>query len=266
MLAKFFKSNKFSAPLIKRIGISIALTIWVVVAFVLAQLLLTALLWALGRVGLTFDGINEVVLNTVVAAIMYMLAIGLVISVPLIIFKRTTSWEELGIKRWLSWMDILLAPIATVVYLLISATLTALAQKVPGFDTNLVQDIGFNNLANQSQYILAFVTLVVVAPIAEEVLFRGYLFGKIRKRLAFVPTLCLVSITFALLHLPGVNASGELQLQWNVTVDVFALSLILGSLREVTGNIWAGILLHALKNGLAFYFLFINPMMSTMGS
>jgi membrane protease YdiL (CAAX protease family) len=46
--------------------------------------------------------------------------------------------------------------------------------------------------------------------------------------------------------------------QWNVGVDVFVLSMVACSLREVTGSIWAGILLHMLKNALAFYIIFVN--------
>ena len=48
-------------------------------------------------------------------------------------------------------------------------------------------------------------------------------------------------------------------LQWAVTIDTFVLSLMLCALREYTGAIWAGVLLHAIKNGLAFYLLFVNP-------
>ena len=57
----------------------------------------------------------------------------------------------------------------------------------------------------------------------------------------------LTSIVFAFLH--G---------QWNVAVTVFALSLILCSMREITGTIWSGVLLHMLSNGIAFYLLYIG--------
>jgi membrane protease YdiL (CAAX protease family) len=48
-------------------------------------------------------------------------------------------------------------------------------------------------------------------------------------------------------------------LQWAVALDTMVLSLMLCTLREYTGAIWAGVLVHAIKNGLAFYLLFINP-------
>ena len=54
----------------------------------------------------------------------------------------------------------------------------------------------------------------------------------------------LVSVLFGVVHL-----------QWNVGVTVFAMSLVLCGLREVTGTIYAGILMHMLKNGLAMWIL-----------
>ena len=50
---------------------------------------------------------------------------------------------------------------------------------------------------------------------------------------------------------------GVMHFQWNVGVNVFALSVVLCVMREVTGTIYAGILLHMLKNGVAFYLLYV---------
>lgn len=88
--------------------------------------------------------------------------------------------------------------------------------------------------------------LVIIAPIAEEIIMRGWLYGKLRSRLKVPLAILLVSIVFAFLH--G---------QWNVGVGVFVLSLVLCGLREITGTIWSGILLHIISNGIAFYLLYI---------
>ena len=57
----------------------------------------------------------------------------------------------------------------------------------------------------------------------------------------------LTSILFAVLH-------GQL----NVGITVFVLSVVLCGLREITGTIWSGMLLHILSNGIAFYILYIG--------
>lgn len=164
--------------------------------------------------------------------------------------------KDVGVSRLPSWLDIGLAPIGFVIYIVCSAAIVSLvAALVPSIDLNQAQDTGFADLTHRYEYVLAFVTLVVIAPVFEEILFRGYLYGKLR---AFAPmwvAILIVSIVFAAVH--G---------QWNVALDVFALSVILCGLREITGNIWSGILLHMAKNGFAFYFLFINPgLLSTIG-
>jgi membrane protease YdiL (CAAX protease family) len=114
---------------------------------------------------------------------------------------------------------------------------------------NQAQDVGFSHLSKNYQYILAFITLVVIAPIAEETLFRGYLFGKLKK---FVPVWVAIVATSLLF--------GAIHGQWDLAIDTFSLSVILCLLRQFTGNIWAPILLHMTKNGIAYYFLFINPL------
>jgi len=119
---------------------------------------------------------------------------------------------------------------------------------LPGFNVNQVQDTGFDQLSARYEYILAFMTLVVIAPIAEEVLFRGYLYGKLKK---FVPVWAAIVVTSVLF--------GFIHGAWNLAVDTFALSVVLCLLRESTGSIWSSILLHMAKNGIAFYILFINP-------
>ena len=146
-------------------------------------------------------------------------------------------------------MDILLAPAGFIVYFLASALLIFLTtQLLPGFDVEQVQEIGFDNIAQRHEYLMAFITLVIIAPVAEEALFRGYLYGHLRARIPIWLAMVITSAVFGAVH-------GQL----NVAIDTFALSMIMCSLREVTGSIWAGILLHMLKNGLAFYLLFVNP-------
>jgi membrane protease YdiL (CAAX protease family) len=112
------------------------------------------------------------------------------------------------------------------------------------------QETGFQRLTQYYEYALAFVTLIIVAPLAEEILFRGFLYGKLRKRMPLWVAMLITSALFGLIH--G---------QWNVGLDVFALSIVLCSLREITGSIWAGILLHMIKNSIAFFIIFIAPML-----
>lgn len=244
--------------------LAIALPIWVFVSFVFAQMLVVAIIAALREFGVEFTAINTSVLETVAAAVIYLLCFGIIVSFPMWVRGFKTTREDVGLMRLPSWMDIGLAPAGFVIYLMCSALMMyVVAQLVPDFNATESQDIGFQDLTKQYEYVLAFVTLVLIAPIAEEAIFRGYLYGKLRKSVPIWAAIVVTSVLFGLLHMKW---DGGLLAGANVGLDVFMLSVVMCSLREVTGNIWAGIVLHMMKNGLAFYLLFINTaLLSTMG-
>lgn len=231
-----------------------ALPAWVFVGFMVAQLVVVGLAWALTSMGVPLGDINSSLFNTIVAAFIYLLSVVIVIGLPHWMRKSTTNRKELGLTRLPSWQDIGSAPLAFVLYLITTGIVTYfVANTVPGFDINEVQDVGFTGLTHQYEYILAFITLVILAPVAEEVLFRGYLYGKLKRVVALPIAILVTSALFGAIH--G---------QWNVALDTFILSVVLCGLREITGNIWAGILLHMIKNGVAYYFLFIDQSLLNM--
>lgn len=243
---------------------AIALPAWVFVSFVFAQMLVVAIITVLRQLGVEFDVVNTSVLETVAAAIIYLLCFGIIVTLPMWIRGFKTTRKDLGLTRLPSWMDLGLAPAGFVIYLMCSALMMYVVSKlVSDFDVAESQDIGFQDLTQRYEYVLAFVTLVIIAPVAEEAIFRGYLYGKLRKSISMWGTIFVTSLLFGLLHM---KFDGGLLAGANVGLDVFILSVVMCGLREVTGSIWAGIVLHMMKNGLAFYLLFINTaLLSTMG-
>lgn len=231
----------------------IVIPAWVFVSFFAAQVITGGIVWLLVQLHVPLASLNQAVLNATLAAVLYVVTLVLVIGLPWLVKKHYTTRQDIGLTRLPSWMDILVTPAGLIVYLIVSSLLILLATNVlPGFDVSQPQDTGFDQLGLRYEYVLAFLTLVVIAPVAEEILFRGYLYGKLKK---FVPVwlaIMATSILFGLVH-------GA----WNLAIDTFALSVVLCLLREVTGSIWAPILLHMTKNGIAFYLLFINPTLFT---
>ncbi len=215
----------------------------------LAQAVLLAIFSIAGSLGVSFEGVNENVFNAAVTAIVYALAVAIVIGAPWLVKKKFTSLKDLGLQRLPTWLDILAAPLGYMVYMVVAMVFMAIAIiALPFVDLQQAQDVGFSNLFYNYEYILAFICLVVLAPVAEEVLFRGYLLYNLRKRAPLWVAIFVTSLLFAVVHF-----------SWNVGIDTFALSIVLCILRVVTKSLWAPILLHMLKNGLAFYLLFINP-------
>ena len=235
---------------------ALVLPAWVVAGFIVAQVVVGLVLTALRGAGVTFADVNPAIFSTVTSAIVYLLLLVIVIGLPWIVKKYRTTAEEVGLSRLPTWTDIVLAPAGFFVYIILSAIFTALAMSYLTFiDFNQVQETGFSQLGPQYEYLLAFATLVIIAPVAEEIIFRGYLLGKLRKHVPIWIAILITSLLFGAVHL-----------SWNVGIDVFALSLVLCLLRIASKSLWPSILLHMLKNGVAFYFLFINPyLLTTLG-
>src|SRR5690606_18538260 len=124
----------------------------------------------------------------------------------------------------------------------------------PSIDFEQNQQIGFETAKTAAQLALVFVSLVVIPPIVEEILFRGFLYKGLRTKWPKWLSTLVVSVLFAIAHLQF--GSGA-PLLWVAAIDTFALSLVLVYLREKTNGLSAPILLHAFKNAIAFTLLFI---------
>lgn len=164
------------------------------------------------------------------------------------------SLATIGLKR-LRARDGAIALIAYPVYLVFYFIgLGITSHFIHGLNLNQAQNIGFNSVHGSTQLILTFISLVVLPPIAEELLFRGFIFEGLKKTMPVIYAGILTSVLFAAAHLPEGGSSG---LFWVGAVDVFFLSLVLVYLKQKTKTLWPGIFLHAIKNTVAFVYLFV---------
>lgn len=230
---------------------------WIVISFFTAQIFVEILVQLILLLNIPLKSVNSTVLETILTVVIYLVTILIAIGLPYLVKKVQTSRAEIGLTRYPLWKDILLTPAGFVVYLLLSAILLYILTRLwPGFNVDQKQNVGFSDVIQQYQFILAFLSLVIIAPIAEEILFRGYLFGKLKRTIPVWLAILVTSLVFGAFHLFNSGA-----LAWNLAIDTFALSIILCLLRVATGNIWASILLHMVKNGIAFYLYFISPLL-----
>ena len=91
---------------------------------------------------------------------------------------------------------------------------------------------------------------VFVAPIAEEIAFRGFLYPALRPWTGRILGAILTSIPFAFLHAQQVAHA------WGPLTMVFLVSLVLVAVRERTGSVAASALVHACYNLSIFAVIF----------
>lgn len=155
--------------------------------------------------------------------------------------------------RCMRWADVGAMLIGILAYYGVYTFFYSVASQLFHLNSNHQQELGFDNVTGTANLVLVGLSLVIIPPLVEEILFRGFLFGGLRKRLNFGIAVIITSILFAIPH----AAENSKVILWNAALDTFSLSLVLCYLREKTGAIYAGIGLHAIKNGMAFVSLFI---------
>lgn len=199
---------------------------------------------------------NEWIQNSVGAQFLYILLAETLAIGSLWQFLRLfhSNFAAIGLVKP-RWSDIgyglLAVPLYYVLYLI---TVGLVSFLVPGFKIDQTQQIGFENVHGALPLLLTFLSLVIIPPIAEEIIARGFLYSSLKKAMRIIPAALLTSVLFAAAHLPMGGDAGPLYV---AAVDTFILSLVLIYLREKTGGLAASMTLHAFKNGVAFMALFV---------
>ncbi len=89
---------------------------------------------------------------------------------------------------------------------------------------------------------LAVTAVSLLAPIAEELLFRGLVFGSLKRRYGPALALLLSTALFVVFHLPQQWGA------WGAVLSLTVSGLAFGLVRQVTGSTWASALVHLAHN------------------
>ena len=109
---------------------------------------------------------------------------------------------------------------------------------------SLEQTMTFHSAAGLAVLILA---VVVVASIAEEMLFRGFLQGALERKTDVTKAVLLTAFIFTLLHFNP----------WWL-VDILIAGVFLGVMSWKSRSIWPGVIVHAVNNGLGIVFVHVD--------
>lgn len=153
------------------------------------------------------------------------------------------SWSDTG--RVLGWSLLLLVVQAVSVALLVAA--------VPALEGAEADNASFLREEPLWSLLLFVVLACAVAPVLEELLFRGIVLRGLMLRLGFWPAAVLSSACFGLFHAQSLERGAVLLI---VATGVFGLGLCV--LARRTGRLGPGIGVHAVRNAVAIGYVILS--------
>ena len=135
------------------------------------------------------------------------------------------------------WRDVVISVTGLAIVILVGDVLTAAFGRdlVPSFQLQI-----HRSAQAEGSLVSLWLSLIVVAPIGEELLFRGFLFrGFVREPRDALPGILAIALIWSLLHI---------QYDWFGASLVFVIGMLFGYVRLYSGSTTLVILLHMLLN------------------
>lgn len=210
------------------------------IILVLFGVIVVALIYALATRILADDGIglgtDLIIMGLAFGNIMF------VVSWAMGPGQHGTSVKTLGL-RWPEQQKALhlFLPFLTLVASLGFAVIYTVIVSTLGWDIlepdSLPDDIALGG----SSVVFSFIIVALWGPLAEEVLFRGFIFPGLSGNIGFMRAAIITSLLFAVAH-------GSLGL----IAPIFVTGMLLTWLYYETGSIWVSFAAHGIQNALAF--------------
>ncbi len=193
-------------------------------------------------------------ITPVVNALLNILAISIAVGIPLLYLRRMhprvgMTWADSGFRCRSLGLEIAWGVAGYLIALpLLIATSLLSSWLFRGVDTPLNPVV--TEMASSPGSLLAlliFFQAVVLAPVTEEIMFRGIFYQGLLGRMSRTMALILCSAVFAILH-------PQLPLGF---LGIFTLGMVFNLLFALRGSLIAPILAHAINNGAVFVMLTI---------
>ena len=192
--------------------------------------------WAVEWVAMKFCKL-EVVSLTAGVFVLYGLLFGALGVMFRVVYDRP-FWRSLG------WAPLRLPAMIVMLAGMSTAVLVALASRLIHMPTG---DNQMTQLLETRADILVMGTLAItLAPLAEELAFRGFLQPLLARSLGAVPGILLAAIPFGVMHFHEYGNS------WRHVLVLSLAGVAFGWMRHVTGSTKAAVLMHASYNLLFF--------------
>ncbi|MCH9036460.1 MAG: CPBP family intramembrane metalloprotease [Chloroflexi bacterium] len=152
--------------------------------------------------------------------------------------KYRISWRALGLWRLPNAGDVILAGSVFLVGIGVQVGYLSIL-KLIGVDTGRVTPTTFIEEGGVVLVLLSILALAV-APVAEEIFFRGFIFGGAATRYGFIKGALASAALFSIAHIEPLKF-----------LPLFVLGFLLAWIYHKTGALWGSMIAHLLNNALA---------------
>lgn len=169
------------------------------------------------------------------------LALVVLLIAAFMLFRKISITRQFGLRPSGFFLAVILAPPLMVAAFPIISGAGVIMQKLMGNWAKQQELVEYftnaSNNGNTGSVIFTMAIGIILAPVAEEFIFRGYLYSTVKKYLGLLPAMILTSVLFAAVHL-------------NLTSlpSLFILAVCFTVAYEITGSILVPMAMHALFN------------------
>lgn len=159
----------------------------------------------------------------------------------LILYRRLRRGEAVKIHFAVGRFNLLLVVWSFVLMMSLGVVMEPLYNLLPSFDQQFGEGFG------------SFLAVVIFAPLFEEIICRGLVYGSLLRRHSKWLSMLLSALFFGVLHVQPVPM-----------INAVLMGLVLAFVYDRCQTIWAPIMLHALNNGVAFVMMQLGYGETTM--
>jgi membrane protease YdiL (CAAX protease family) len=171
-----------------------------------------------------------------------------------LVLPGAVTWTELGLRPVRLEYALRIGLAAGLVGLVVVDVVGTLLSQV-GLQQNQLEQFQF--VLNEGP--LAFVVLLIaaglVAPFVEELFFRGFLFGTLRRRHPLWQAYLVSAVLFTVLHNdPSRMTPAQMA---GLSIGIAMLALMLAWVYQRTGSLYPGMLAHAVNNATGLILFYV---------
>jgi len=172
-----------------------------------------------------------------------------------LVMPGAVTWAELGLRQIRLEYALRIGLAAGLLGLVVIDVIGTLLSQV-GLQPNQLEQFQFALSEGPLAFVVLLIAAGVVAPFVEELFFRGFLFGLLRRRHPLWQAYVVSALLFTVLH----NDPSHMNLSQmaGLSIGICLLAIMLAWVYQHTGSLYPAILAHAVNNATGLILFYVT--------